>query len=80
MRGLLLLTVLGCASAYGAAGPSPAGGSIFGSAPPVPDWVKTAAPGKLPVFTGAPKAVVLLDEMTYTVGVDGRAIEHERYV
>lgn len=80
MRGLLLLMVLGCASAYGAAGPSPVGRSIFGSAPPVPDWVKTAAQGKLPVIPGTPKAVVLLDETTYTVGVDGRATRHVRHV
>jgi hypothetical protein len=57
-----------------------AGGSIFGSAPPVPDWVRTAAKAPLPKFPGAPKAVVLLDEETYTVGADGRATEHVRYV
>ena len=57
-----------------------AGGSIFGSAPPVPDWVRTAAKTPLPVFPGAPKAVVLLDETTYVVGGDGRAVEHVRHV
>jgi hypothetical protein len=56
-----------------------AGGSIFGGNP-VPDWVKAAAQQKLPDFAGAPKAVVLLDETTYTVGSDGRAVEHVRRV
>ena len=37
-----------------------AAGSIFGSAEPVPDWVKTAAQQKLPLFPGNPKAVVLV--------------------
>jgi hypothetical protein len=55
-------------------------GSIFGSPGPVPDWVKTAAQQKLPDFPGNPKAVVLLDETTYTVGADGRATEHVRRV
>jgi hypothetical protein len=32
------------------------------------------------VFPGAPKAVVPLDETTYTVGADGRATKHVRYV
>jgi transglutaminase-like putative cysteine protease len=55
-------------------------GSIFGSPAPVPDWVKTAVQQKLPEFPGNPKAVVLLDETTYTVGADGRATTHVRYV
>jgi hypothetical protein len=46
----------------------------------VPDWVKTAAAQPLPKFPGTPKAVVLLDETTYTVGSDGRAVEHVRRV
>jgi hypothetical protein len=58
----------------------PAHASIFGSAPPVPDWVKTARQQTLQDFPGSPKAVVLLDETTYTVGVDGRATKHVRYV
>ena len=57
-----------------------ASGSIFGSAPPVPDWVRTAAKTPLPKFPGNPKAVVLLDETTYAVGPDGRATQHVRYV
>jgi transglutaminase-like putative cysteine protease len=55
-------------------------GAIFGSPGPVPDWVKAAAQQKLPEFPGNPKAVVLLDETTYTVGADGRATEHVRRV
>jgi hypothetical protein len=46
----------------------------------VPDWVKAAAAepvGKYPVDTNA---VVLLDEEKLTVGNDGKAVEHHRYV
>jgi transglutaminase-like putative cysteine protease len=58
--------------------PAFAKGSLFG-AQPVPDWVKAAKAETLPVFPGSPKAVVLLDERTYTVGADGRAVEHVRF-
>ncbi len=54
-------------------------GSLFGSQP-VPDWVKTAAQEKLPAFHGNPKAVVLLEETTYTVDPKGQAVEHVRKV
>jgi hypothetical protein len=54
-------------------------GSLFGP-PPVPDWVKAARAETLPVFPGSPKAVVLLDDRTYTVAPDGRATEHVRFV
>jgi len=54
-------------------------GVLFGPAP-VPDWVKTAAQEKLPEFHGNPKAVMLLDETTYTVDEKGQAIEHVRRV
>jgi hypothetical protein len=54
-------------------------GSLFGP-PPVPDWVKTARAQTLPAFPGSPKAVVLLDERTYTVAPDGKATEHVRFV
>ncbi len=54
-------------------------GSLFGSQP-VPDWVKTAAQEKLPEFHGNPKAVVLLEDTTYTVDQSGQAIEHVRRV
>jgi hypothetical protein len=46
----------------------------------VPDWVRSAAEQPLPKFEGNPKAVVLLEEQTYTVGADGRAVEHVRRV
>ncbi len=76
-----LLAVCGArARAVGGAGSIFGSGAIFGSAEPVPDWVKTAAAQKLPEFPGNPKAVVLLDETTYTVGADGRATKHVRYV
>ncbi len=45
-------------------------GNLFGPQP-VPDWVKTAAQEKLPEFHGNPKAVVLLEETTYTVDREG---------
>jgi hypothetical protein len=54
-------------------------GNLFGSQP-VPDWVKTAAQQKVPEFHGNPKAVVLLEETTYTVDAKGQAIEHVRRV
>jgi len=46
----------------------------------VPDWVRNAAHQALPAYPETTKAVVLLDETTYTVGSDGKATEHERYV
>jgi hypothetical protein len=73
-----LLVVVGAALLAGAV-PVWAG-SIFGSSQAVPDWVKTAAQEKLPLFHGNPKAVVLLEETTYTVDEDGRATEHVRRV
>ena len=54
-------------------------GNLFGSQP-VPDWVKAAAQQKLPEFHGNPKAVVLLEETTYTVDQKGQAVEHVRRV
>jgi Domain of Unknown Function with PDB structure (DUF3857)/Transglutaminase-like superfamily len=42
--------------------------------------VKTAAQQKVPEFHGNPKAVVLLEETTYTVDAKGQAIEHVRRV
>jgi len=53
--------------------------NLFG-AQPVPDWVKAAAQQKLPEFHGNPKAVVLLEDTTYTVDAKGQAIEHVRRV
>ncbi len=52
---------------------------IWGTAP-MPDWVRTAAKQTLPSYPASAKAVVLLDETTYTVGMDGQAVEHVRHV
>src|SRR5580704_10752668 len=46
----------------------------------VPDWVRTAAQQKLPVYPPETNAVVLFDETTYTVAPDGSAVEHYREV
>lgn len=46
----------------------------------VPDWVKAAVAQPLPALPPSTKAVVLLDDETYTVGTDGRATLHEREV
>lgn len=46
----------------------------------VPDWVRTAAHQTLPVYPETTKAVVLLEEITYTVTPDGKATEHVRRV
>lgn len=51
----------------------------FGSSG-VPDWVKQAATQTLPEYPASTKAVVLLSETTYTVGTNGRAVEHVREV
>ena len=46
----------------------------------VPDWVRAAAAQTLPTYPAETKAVVLLEDITYTVAPDGRAIEHVRRV
>ena len=46
----------------------------------VPDWVRTAAHQTLPEYPETTKAVVLLDETTYSVAPDGKATEHVRRV
>jgi hypothetical protein len=46
----------------------------------VPDWVREAAHQSLPSLPTNTKAVILLDERTYTVSADGRAVEHVRHV
>ena len=46
----------------------------------LPDWVHTAASQTLPSLPPSTKAVVLLDEETYTVAPDGRATIHVRQV
>lgn len=45
-----------------------------------PDWVHEAVAQTLPKFPEDTKAVVLLDDTTYTVGADGKAVEHVRRV
>ncbi|HEY4009602.1 MAG TPA: DUF3857 and transglutaminase domain-containing protein [Acidobacteriaceae bacterium] len=46
----------------------------------VPDWVKAAAAQPLPHLPETTKAVILLDDETYTVDAKGQAVEHERVV
>ena len=46
----------------------------------VPDWVRTAAQQPLPMLPETTKAVVLLDDETYTVDARGQAVEHDRRV
>lgn len=46
----------------------------------VPDWVRDAASQRLPDYPAETNAVVLLDDTTYSVGVDGQATEHYRRV
>jgi len=69
------LRVVGLAGALGGL----AVGTAWG-ADHVPDWVKTAASATLPHYPDTTRAVVLLDEMTYTVDAKGQAVEHVRYV
>jgi hypothetical protein len=61
--------------------------TIFGLCPAasaksavVPDWVRTAAAQPIPDYPARTKAVVLLDDIVYTVAADGQAIEHVRRV
>jgi hypothetical protein len=46
----------------------------------VPDWVRTAAAQTVPHYPDDTNAVVLLDDITYTVDFEGRAVEHVRHV
>lgn len=46
----------------------------------VPDWVRAAAAQATPSYPAETKAVVLLDDTTYTVNPDGTAVEHSRTV
>jgi hypothetical protein len=62
-------------------------GMLLGVAPPalaksdsVPDWVRTAAAQTIPHYRAETNAVVLLDDITYSVGADGQAVEHRRRV
>lgn len=45
-----------------------------------PDWVRAAAAQPLPTLPASTKAVVLLEDETYTVAPDGRATERVRRV
>jgi len=45
-----------------------------------PGWVHTASAQTLPHYPDETNAVVLLDEVTYTVAPNGQAVEHERRV
>jgi transglutaminase-like putative cysteine protease len=46
----------------------------------VPDWVRTAAAQSIPSYPGETNAVVLLDDITYTITPDSRAVRHRRRV
>ena len=46
----------------------------------VPDWMKAAAQQALPHYSETTKAVVLLNEVVFTVAPDGRATTHVREV
>ena len=46
----------------------------------VPDWVKTAVQQPLPPLPETTRAVVLLDDETYTVDAKGQAVEHVRRI
>ena len=52
----------------------------FAAKDSVPDWVRTAAAQKLPAYPPETNAVVLLNDVTYTVAPDGTAVEHVRKV
>lgn len=54
--------------------------SLRASSNNVPDWVKAAAQQPLPKLPESTKAVVLLDDETYTVDAKGQAVIHEREV
>lgn len=64
---------LACAALLAAAGPVHASNTV-------PDWVRTAAAQPISNLPPSTKAVILLNEETYTVGSDGRATVHVRNV
>ena len=55
-------------------------GAAKASKDQVPDWVKAAMEKPLAKYSAETPAVVLLDDTTLTVGVDGKSMEHHRYV
>ena len=52
----------------------------FAKSESVPPWVADAAHQTIPTFPAETRAVVLLDETTYTVAPNGTATEHRRHV
>ena len=54
--------------------------AAFASKDSVPDWVRTAIAQPAGIYAKETSAVVLLDETIYTVGNDGKAVEHDRHV
>ena len=52
----------------------------FAKNDPVPDWVTAAVAQAVPTYPAETNAVVLLDDTTYKVAPDGRAVEHHRRV
>ena len=55
-------------------------GAAFASKETVPDWVRSAIAQPITGIGENAKAVVLLDDTTFTVGADGKAVEHRRHV
>ena len=54
--------------------------SAYASKDSVPEWVQAAIAQPKQIYAPETSAVVLLDETTLTVGVDGKAVEHRRHV
>ena len=52
----------------------------FGHTDAVPDWMRAAAAQTVPHYSSETDAVVLLNEVVYTVAADGRAVERHREV
>ena len=52
--------------------------SAYAAKASVPDWVRTAAQQTLPTYSPETNAVVLLDDVIYTVAPDGQATERHR--
>src|ERR1700682_3168961 len=55
-------------------------GSAWASKDSVPDWVRAAAQLPVPHYPPDTNAVALLDDTTFTVSPDDRAVEHHRRV
>jgi len=74
VRSVLALLFLGAISAIFVAIPAHA------SKDSIPEWVAAAIAEPKGTYPSETKAVVLLDETTLSIGVDGRAVEHRRCV